>query len=126
MDIRKVTWLAHNDARIEWEKSINITKRSKHSAHRASSRRPTARPRLSRTHTTRSSTIGNNYAFDPSMWLIWALSNFLHSGSWSEHRSTTLHHSDFIDFKTFISFLNLDLSIHPIYSSLSIPYFFNT
>ncbi|RIA96716.1 hypothetical protein C1645_754305 [Glomus cerebriforme] len=47
-DIHKVTWLAHCDARIEWEKTLNITQKSKRSSAKRKSRDGVVSPRTGR------------------------------------------------------------------------------
>ncbi|RIA79529.1 hypothetical protein C1645_840490 [Glomus cerebriforme] len=113
-DIRKVTWLAHCDARIERGKSQNITQRLKIAA------KPRKRhPRSSttrRSRTTPSSSLSPvDPTFDPQLWLIWASSNFLHSGSWSEYRSSHLYLNNHINNRQqFISSFNFDSHSHPL------------
>ncbi|RIA87251.1 hypothetical protein C1645_828042 [Glomus cerebriforme] len=116
MDLRKITWLAHCDARAEWEKSINITQRSKKSRYHVINDKSAPRSRSSSIRSPHLSQQSSN-AFASSLWLIWASSNFLHSGSWTHHRSITLQHPVHTDFNSFITSCNLDLYVHPLLST---------
>ncbi|RIA96719.1 hypothetical protein C1645_815036 [Glomus cerebriforme] len=124
MDLRKITWIAHCEARAEWEKSLNITQRSKRPSRRGSGSRTSRRSRQS-VNTPISPRLPHS-VYAPSLWLIWTSSNFLHSGSWTHHRSVILHTIPTIDFSSFFLSLNLDLIIHPALSHNPVPYdYFN-
>ncbi|RIA83521.1 hypothetical protein C1645_833707 [Glomus cerebriforme] len=122
MDLRKITWLAHCDARAEWEKSLNISQCCKRPRQRTSSRQSASNSRVTQIHRTDTpSTTQNVYA--SSLWLIWASSNFLHSGSWTHHRSITLHYNIFFDFISFINSFNIDVIRHPLLLHDAVPSF---
>ncbi|RIA92046.1 hypothetical protein C1645_821194 [Glomus cerebriforme] len=112
-DIRKVTWLAHCDARIEWEKSINISQKSKKSSTRKKSREQ-ATTRHHRHPSAYVPSTPTSPVFDPSLWLIWASSNFLHSGSWSNYRSSCLLINDINNRRNFLLSLNGQIEFHPL------------
>ncbi|RIA96673.1 hypothetical protein C1645_815096 [Glomus cerebriforme] len=94
-----ITWLSHCDARNKWEKSINITKQSKKMKRPKSTSRTRINCSTASNRDTTSALVRQRlYASD--LWFIWASSNFLHSGSWSHHRSVSLHHNFTIDFNS--------------------------
>ncbi|RIA97523.1 hypothetical protein C1645_813930 [Glomus cerebriforme] len=112
MELRKITWLAHCDARSAWEKSINITQRTKRSTKLRSSHR---RPRTDSSLVNQAQvSVREPNNFSSSLWLIWASSNFLHSGSWSHHRSITLQYGPNIDFIFFINSFSVITICHPL------------
>ncbi|RIA85066.1 hypothetical protein C1645_831357 [Glomus cerebriforme] len=69
MDLRKITWLAHCDARADWEKSLNITQRTKRSKKPAPNRRHHSRLPTSSNRAHNSPP--HNPNFSSSLWLIW-------------------------------------------------------
>ncbi|RIA79378.1 hypothetical protein C1645_840838 [Glomus cerebriforme] len=112
MDLHKITWLAHCDARSAWKKSINITQHMKRLTKlRSSHRRP--RTDLSLINQAQVS-IRRPNNFSSSLWLIWASSNFLHLGSWSYHRSITLQYGPNIDFTFFINLFSVITICYPL------------
>ncbi|RIA86736.1 hypothetical protein C1645_828841 [Glomus cerebriforme] len=113
MDLRRITWIAHCDARIDWKKSLNIHRKDK-------------RSKISRHHTLTSSSgsiVGTDQSktshhsfstFSNTLWLIWASSNFLHSGSWTHHRTLCLTNNNHSSFSNFISSLDVSSISHPL------------
>ncbi|RIA90850.1 hypothetical protein C1645_822864 [Glomus cerebriforme] len=53
-------------------------------------------------------------AFSNTLWLIWASSNFLHSGSWTHHRTLTFCNNSSTSYSDFISSLPDFIISHPL------------
>src|SRR6266542_2304358 len=107
-DVIEVTWRPHNNDIKRWEKSKNITKKMFKTRKTFQNSANTIR----RTGPPLTSNIFRSKPFDPSSFIRWSFSNFLHAGRWQTHIDFNTSDFNFHDWPSFYFTDNVLGSFH--------------